>query len=135
MSINRTFLSSLVIGITFIAAAISPEPAIAKSSKRNNQPHTSTSSADAAARSMGETSSGDASVQTGRPAKTPGPAWRTIGGRIKQIKGDTYTVEDYEGNQIQLYVGKGTKKIRGSKKVGDPVRAEITRGGFANSIQ
>ena len=133
MPVNRTFLSSLVIGITFIAAAISPEPAIAKNSKRNNQPHTSTSSADAG--SMSETSSGDASVQTGRPAKTPGPAWRTIGGKIKQIKGDTYTVEDYEGNQIQLSVGKGTKMIRGSKKVGDPVRAEITRGGFANSIQ
>jgi hypothetical protein len=63
-----------------------------------------------------------------------GPAWKTIGGTVKQIKGDTYMVEDYEGNQVQLFVGQDTKHIR-QKKVGDTVRAEITRGGFANSIQ
>ncbi|MDX2252341.1 MAG: hypothetical protein NW202_08650, partial [Nitrospira sp.] len=71
----------------------------------------------------------------GHHDQKPGPAWRTIGGTVKQIKGDTYTVEDYEGNQVQLYVGQETKRVRGNKKVGDTVRAEITRGGYANSIQ
>lgn len=65
----------------------------------------------------------------------PGPAWKTIGGTIKHIKGDAYTVEDYEGNQVQLYISRETKLLRGHKKVGDRVRAEITRDGFANSIQ
>lgn len=65
----------------------------------------------------------------------PGPAWKTIGGMIKHIKGDLYIVEDYEGNQVQLYVSRETKQLRGHKKVGDRVRAEITRDGFANSIQ
>jgi hypothetical protein len=65
----------------------------------------------------------------------PGPAWKTIGGTIKNIKGSVYIVEDYEGNQVQLYVSRETKHLRGNKKVGDRVRAEITRGGFANSIQ
>ncbi|MFY4728538.1 hypothetical protein ACOSYY_05690 [Nitrospira sp. BLG_2] len=65
----------------------------------------------------------------------PGPAWKTIGGTIKHIKGNAYTVEDYEGNQVQLYISRDTKQLRGNKKVGDPVRAEITRSGFANSIQ
>jgi hypothetical protein len=67
--------------------------------------------------------------------RKPGPAWRTIGGTIKHIKGNVYTVEDYEGNQVQLYTSRDTKQLRGSKKVGDRVRAEITHSGFANSIQ
>lgn len=67
--------------------------------------------------------------------RKPGPAWKTIGGTIKHIKGEIYTVEDYEGNHVRLYISRETKRLRGTKKVGDPVRAEITRGGFANSIQ
>lgn len=70
--------------------------------------------------------------QSGRK---PGPTWKTIGGTVKYIKGDIYTVEDFEGNQIQVYVSRETKQLRGIKKVGDRVRAEITRNGFANSIQ
>lgn len=72
---------------------------------------------------------------TDQPDRKPGPAWKTIGGKVKHIKGNTYTVEDYEGNQVQLYVGQETKHLHGNKKVGDPVRAEITRGGYVNSIQ
>ena len=53
---------------------------------------------------------------------------------IEQCAADE-PVEDYEGNQIQLHVGQGTKQIRGNKKVRDTVRTEITRGDFANSIQ
>lgn len=67
--------------------------------------------------------------------RKPGPAWRTIGGTVKYIKGNIYTVEDFEGNEIQVYVSGETKQLRGSKKVGDRVRAEITRNGFANSMQ
>lgn len=73
-----------------------------------------------------------------RPSQStprPGPAWKTIGGTVTRIKGDVYTVEDYDGNQIRLYVSRDTKHLRGQKKVGDRVRAEITRDGFANSIQ
>ena len=70
----------------------------------------------------------------GRHDEKPGPAWRTVGGTVKEIKDNAYTVEDFEGNQVKLYVGQGTKYIK-QKKVGDTVRAEITRGGFANSIQ
>lgn len=79
-----------------------------------------------------ETTSSSSTVLSDRK---PGPAWRTIGGTIKHIKGNVYTVEDYEGNQVQLYISRDTKQLRGSKKVGDHVRAEITHGGFANSIQ
>ncbi len=65
----------------------------------------------------------------------PGPAWRIIGGTVKNITADVYTIEDYDGNRVQLYVSRETKQLRGRKKVGDPVRAEITQSGFANSIQ
>ncbi len=66
--------------------------------------------------------------------ETPGPAWKTFSGTVKKIDGNAYTVEDYEGNRVKLYVGQGTKQPK-QKKVGDTIRAEITRGGFANSIQ
>ena len=58
----------------------------------------------------------------------------TFSGTVKKVEGNTYTVEDYEGNHVNLYVGQGTKQIK-PKKVGDTLRAEITRTGFANSIQ
>lgn len=76
------------------------------------------------------------SPSTAAPSdRKPGQAWKTIGGTIKHIKGDVYTVEDYEGNQFRLYISRETKQLRGTKKVGDRVRAEITHSGFANSIQ
>jgi len=65
----------------------------------------------------------------------PGAAWRTIGGTVKHMKDTVYTIEDYEGNQVQLFVSRETKQLGGRKKVGDHVRAEITQSGFANSIQ
>ncbi|MDH4083200.1 MAG: hypothetical protein OEV99_03425 [Nitrospira sp.] len=64
----------------------------------------------------------------------PGPAWRTIDGTVTHMKDTVYTIEDYEGNQVQLFVSRETKQLGGRKKVGDHVRAEITHGGFANSI-
>ncbi len=65
----------------------------------------------------------------------PGPAWRTIGGTVKHMKDTVYTIEDYDGNRVQLFVSRETKQLGGRKKVGDHVRAEITQSGFANSIQ
>ena len=73
-----------------------------------------------------------------RPSQStprPGPAWKTIEDTVTRIKGDVYTVEDYDGNQVHLFVNRDTKHLRGQKKVGDRVRVEITRDGFANSIQ
>ncbi|HEY5627778.1 MAG TPA: hypothetical protein VIR79_07515 [Nitrospira sp.] len=74
----------------------------------------------------------------------PGLAHTTIDGKVIKIEGEIYTVEstaaDYldsnmKDNAVRVYVGRDTKKINGAKKVGDKIRAEITRGGFANSIQ
>ena len=63
-----------------------------------------------------------------------GPAWNTAGGTVRKVEGNIYKVEDYEGNQVKLHIGQGKKHIN-KNKVGDTVRAEITLGGFANSIQ
>lgn len=74
----------------------------------------------------------------------PGPAFTTIDGKVSKIEGDIYVVEGpsynslgggANSNEVRVYVGKETKKIGGEKKVGDKIRAEVTRGGFANSIQ
>jgi hypothetical protein len=102
-------LAIMVLGIT---------PALAKDSK-NKKPRYSPTKAAAAAVHHNE---------------KPGPAWKTLGGTIKKIEGNAYFVEDYEGNRIKLFIGHGTKHLK-QKRVGDTVRAEITRGGFANSIQ
>lgn len=74
---------------------------------------------------------------------SPGPAYLTIDGKVSKIEGNVYTLQtsspDYLGNgtvnEMRVFVGQETKKLRGDKKVGDKVRAEVTRGGFANSIQ
>ena len=53
----------------------------------------------------------------------------------QEYPGADYLVEDFEGNQMKVHVGQGTKHLGGNKKVGDTIRAEITHGGFANSVQ
>ena len=117
---------SMMVG-TLIVGIMVTAPALAKSSKQAE--HTASSSPSEIAKQPTDSASNN------RMDRQPGPAWQTIGGTVTHIKGDVYTVEDYEGNRVQLYVSRETKQLRGSKKVGDPVRAEITRGGFANSIQ
>lgn len=46
-----------------------------------------------------------------------------------------HTAEDYEGNEAQVYASTNTKTLRGPKKTGDLLRAEITAGHHANSVQ
>ncbi|SLM48310.1 conserved exported protein of unknown function [Nitrospira japonica] len=126
---KKTILFSILtatVAVTFLAAGT----VSAKNSKKSQ----SYSSAAAAASSMGAVPQTQDAPKAGRHDEKPGPAWKTIGGTVQHIEGNAYTVEDYEGNQVKLYVGQGTKQIK-QKKVGDTVRAEITRGNFANSIQ
>ena len=85
-------------------------------------------------------------ADTAKMDTAPGPAFTTVDGKITKIEGSVYTIQSestgYQnlGNttnvsEMKIYVGQQTKKLHGDKKVGDKVRAEITRGGFANSIQ
>ena len=119
-----------IIGSIIAVAMVAAAPVSAKESKKT----TSHKSAAAAAASMGTVPVVQEAPKPGHHDEKPGPAWRTVGGTVKDIKDNAYTVEDFEGNQVKLYVGQGTKYMK-QKKVGDTVRAEITRGGFANSIQ
>lgn len=116
---------------TAAIVALVMTPALAKDSKNKKSSHSSAKAAAEAAVHLPEQS--DAPKGSHQDSE-PGPAWKTIGGTVKNVQGELYTVEDYEGNQVTLHVGHGTKHIH-KKKVGDTVRAEITRGGFANSIQ
>lgn len=126
---KKLILPVLVSTVAIVALAITP--ALAKDSKNKKSSHTS---AKAAADTAGHVPEQSDAPKAGHQDIQPGPAWKTIGGTVKNVHGDIYTVEDYEGNQVKLRVGQGTKHIH-KKKVGDTVRAEITRGGFANSIQ
>ena len=130
MDANRKTQILLVIVATLVVTVVASAPAFAKSSKKTS----SYSSAAAAASSMGSVPTTQAAPKAGQHDSKPGPAWKTVGGTVKNVEGEIYTVEDYEGNQVKLHIGQGTKHIK-KKKVGDTVRAEITRGGFANSIQ
>lgn len=133
-TVKTQILPVLVSALAILALATTP--ALAKDSKKDSKKSRSHASANAAAAAAGaHISDPGHAPKPGQFDSKPGPAWRTVGGTVKNIKDDVYTVEDYEGNQVQLHVGQGTKHIRGNKKVGDTVRAEITRGGFANSIQ
>jgi len=126
---NKKILTVLVSTVAIVALTISP--ALAKDSKNKKSSH---SSGKAAAEAAGHSPELSDAPKNGHHDEKPGPAWRTLGGTVKKIEGNAYTVEDYKGNHVKLYVGQGTKHIK-QKKVGDTVRAEITRGGFANSIQ
>ncbi len=130
MDINRKYILPVILGGV---AVLSPPTATAssKDGKKSGAYSSAAAAAEVAASTRETTSPSTADLSDRRP----GPAWKTIGGTIKHIKGDVYTVEDYEGNQVQLYINRETKQLRGSKKVGDRVRAEITHSGFANSIQ
>lgn len=128
--------SPMMIAVAALAmVALAAAPAVAKekeTKKKSSGMHHS--SAAAAASSTSHIPEVGQAPKRGEHDTKPGPAWKTVGGTVKQIDGNAYTVEDYEGNQVKLYVGQGTKHIK-QKKVGDTVRAEITRGGFANSVQ
>jgi len=76
------------------------------------------------------------SSQPQKPTDTStGPAFRMVSGKVVKVDGSYYDVEEYSGNRVRLHVSNKTVKINGSKNVGDKIRAEITRGGHANSIQ
>jgi ribosomal protein L21E len=126
---KKQILSVLVSALAIMALAVTP--ALAKDSKDKKSSH---SSAKVAAESVGHVPEQYDAPKASHHDDKPGPAWMTLGGTVKKIEGNAYTVEDYEGNRVKLYVGQGTKQLK-QKKVGDTVRAEITRGGFANSIQ
>ncbi len=126
---KKKILPVMVSALAIMALALTP--ALAKDSKNKKS---SPSSAKAAAEAVGHVPEQGDAPKAGHFDSKPGPAWKTVGGTVKNIEGDVYMVEDYEGNQVRLHVGQGTKHIN-KKKVGDTVRAEITRGGFANSIQ
>jgi hypothetical protein len=132
MTLNRKNILSVIGGVA-VLSLVTPLTATANS-KDGKKSGASSSAAAAAAvvASTRETTSVSTADLTDRK---PGPAWKTIGGTVTHIKGDVYTIEDYEGNQVHLYVSRETKQLRGNKKVGDRVRAEITHGRFANSIQ
>ena len=128
MNMSRRNSLSVILGGIAILFVVTPLTAIARSQDGKN--HASVSVAAGGDGSVSEPTTLSSSVD-----RKPGPAWKTIGGTVTHIKGDVYTVEDYEGNQVQLYVSRETRQLRGNKKIGDRVRAEITHGRFANSIQ
>ena len=126
---KKQILPVLVSTMAIVVLALTP--ALAKDSKPKKSSH---SSAKAAAQAPSHVPVQVDTPKTVPHDSSPGPAWRTVGGTLKKVQGDSYTVEDYDGNQVVLRVGQGTKHLN-KKKVGDTVRAEITRGGFANSVQ
>jgi hypothetical protein len=126
---KKQILPVLVSALAIVALAVTP--ALAKESKNKKSSH---SSAKVAAESVGHVPEQPEAPKAGHFDSAPGPAWKTLGGTLKKVEGNIYTVEDYEGNHVKLLVGQGTKQLH-KKNVGDTVRAEITRGGFANSIQ
>ncbi|MEO6542445.1 MAG: hypothetical protein ABIP05_00195 [Nitrospiraceae bacterium] len=128
---NKQTLTVLVSTLAIMALALTPALAKDSKSKKSSPSH---SSAKAAAEAVSHVPRQGEAPKPGHHDSKPGLAWKTVGGTVKNVTGDIYTVEDYEGNHVSLRVGQGTKHIK-QKKVGDTVRAEITRGGFANSIQ
>lgn len=120
---------------TLATLAVVVAPASAKDKSGKHSSHATITSAAAASSLLGSLPEQPPAPKPGQHDSKPGVAWKTVGGTVKEIHGETYTVEDFDGSQMKVHVGQGTKHLRGNKKVGDTIRAEITHGGFANSIQ
>ncbi|GAB1724785.1 MAG: hypothetical protein GDA65_04800 [Nitrospira sp. CR1.1] len=120
---------------TLATLAVVVAPASAKDKSGKHSSHATITSAAAASSLLGSLPEQPPAPKPGQHDSKPGVAWKTVGGTVKEIHGETYIVEDYDGSQMKVHVGQGTKHLRGNKKVGDTIRAEITHGGFANSIQ
>ncbi len=127
-----TIATAVLTTVAFVATPVSAKDR-EKAGKHSNR--ATTTSAAAAASLLGSIPEQSPAPKPGQHDSKPGVAWKTVGGTVKEIHGETYTVEDYDGRQMKVHVGQGTKRLRGNKKVGDTIRAEITHGGFANSIQ
>jgi hypothetical protein len=134
MEKSKRILPALMIVLAILGLLTTP--VLAKDDKKtgSKKPKNHASAIAASAASEAHASHLDQGQKIGHPALKTGPAWKTLGGTLKNVHGDVYMVEDYEGNQVQLHVGQGTQHIH-KKKVGDTVRVEITQGGFANSVQ
>ncbi len=110
-------------------------PADAASKKQTNTQSSTSSAVSVAKQSAQAASSGAHAVHAGQLDQKPGPAHRTVSGTVKQVNGSVVVMEDYEGREVRMFVSNQTKKIRGDKKPGDSIRAELTYGGHANSVQ
>lgn len=130
---HSSMLTMAMATLAAVTLTVVPAAAKEKSSKQSKQ--ATTTSAATVTSLLGSVPESSPAPKPGQHDSKPGVAWKTVGGTVKHIQGEVYTVEDFEGNQMKLYVGQGTKHLRGTKKVGDSIRAEITHGGFANSIQ
>jgi hypothetical protein len=131
--IQRSMLT--IFAATLAAATLLVVPASGKEKPGKQSKHAPTTSAAAASALLGSVPESLPAPKPGQHDSKPGMAWKTVGGTVKSIQGDVYTVEDFDGNQMKVHVGRSTKHLRGNKKVGDSIRAEITHGGFANSVQ
>ena len=127
-----TIAASILATVAFVVA---PASAKEKEQAGKHSTRATTTSAAAASSLLGSVPEPPPAPKPGQHDSKPGVAWKTVGGTVKEIRGETYTVEDFDGKQMMVHVGQSTKHLRGNKKVGDTIRAEITHGGFANSIQ
>ena len=98
---KKKILPVLVSTLAIVALAMTP--ALAKDSK-NKKPNHSSAKVAAEASHISEENN---TPKTGHHDEKPGPAWMTLGGTVKKIEGNAYTVEDYEGNRVKLYVRGG----------------------------
>ena len=132
-ALQHSILTIATATLATLAVVVAPASAKDKSGKHSS--HATITSAAAASSLLGSLPEQPPAPKPGQHDSKPGVAWKTVGGTVKEIHGETYIVEDYDGSQMKVHVGQGTKHLRGNKKVGDTIRAEITHGGFANSIQ
>ncbi len=125
------------VALAAVFGLVSMQPADAASKKQSQSAmNSATSSAQSVAKQSAQAASNSAhAAHAGQLDQKPGPAHRTVSGTVKQVNGPVYVMEDYEGREVRMFVSSQTKKLRGEKKPGDSIRAELTYGGHANSVQ
>ena len=56
-------------------------------------------------------------------------------GKLLEIEGEVWVVEDLSGNQHQIHIGAKTKLPQSPKETGDSIQAVVRKDGHATFIQ
>ena len=125
---NKKIFPILVITVAIVALLITP--ALAKDSQKKKSSHSSAKAAEQPVTSLNK-------AMRQKPASMMRSRARPGRPSVEQLKRSRATSTPWKTTKViksSCTSGKA-RNTSGKKKVGDTVRAEITRGGFANSIQ
>ncbi|MGB5047200.1 MAG: hypothetical protein WBO11_19715, partial [Nitrospira sp.] len=99
--LQASILTIAAASLATVAFVVAPASAKDKEKAGKHSNHATTTSAAAASSLLGSVPEQLPAPKPGQHDSKPGVAWKTVGGTVKEIHGETYTVEDFDGSQMK----------------------------------